>query len=233
MSDKRYVVVGGSAGIGLALVQSLSEAGHQVVVLSRSKDSLSGLANVQHYQCDVLSDEINMEWFGDSVHGLAYCPGTVNLKPIRSLSPELFREDFELNVVSAVKVIQAALKPLKASRKASILLFSTVAVAQGMSFHASIAASKGAIEGLTRSLAAELAPHIRVNCLAPSLTETSLTKRFVADEKKQDAANKRHPLGRFGQPSDFAEIGKLLLTSDSSWISGQVIGVDGGLSTLR
>ena len=233
MDTKNFLVVGGSSGIGLALVKRLSADGHQVIGISRTSESLASIPNVEHVVCDLLTDEVLPEWFGDSLDGLVYCPGTVNLKPFRSLSPDLFREDFELNVVGAVKSVQAALKPLKASGAGSVLLFSTVAVPQGMSFHASIAASKGAIEGLTRSLAAELAPAIRVNALAPSLTESGLTERFVANDDKRKAASERHPLGRFGQPEDFAEVGRLLLTEAGSWITGQVIGVDGGLSTLR
>jgi len=237
VSDKHFAIVGGSSGIGLALVKRLSDVGHRVTVISRTNDALNGLANVNHVQCDMRADDVRPDWFGDSLHGLAYCPGTVNLKPFRSLKPEMFRDDFELNVMGAVKSIQAALKPLKAGSQSgspsSVLMFSTVAVPQGMSFHASVAASKGAIEGLTRSLAAELAPSIRVNCLAPSLTETGLTERFVSSDEKREAANQRHPLGRIGQPQDLAELGTLLLTDAGSWITGQVIGVDGGLSTLR
>ncbi|MDG2013741.1 MAG: SDR family NAD(P)-dependent oxidoreductase [Pirellulaceae bacterium] len=233
MSAKKYAIIGGSSGIGLALVKRLSEAGHQVIVVSRTSESLAGLSQVEHIACDLTQDEVSTEWFGDSLDGLAYCPGTINLRSFRSLSPQLFRDDFELNVVGAVKVIQAALKPLKASGQGSVLLFSTVAATQGMSFHASIAASKGAIEGLTRSLAAELAPLVRVNALAPSLTETPLSERLVSNDEKRKAAGDRHALKRIGQPADFAELGQLLLTEAGSWITGQVIGVDGGLSTLR
>jgi NAD(P)-dependent dehydrogenase (short-subunit alcohol dehydrogenase family) len=233
VSEKHFVIVGGSSGIGLAIVRRLAADGHRITVISRSSESLQSVSGVHHVACDLRQDEVQPEWFGESVDGLAYCPGTVNLKSFRSLSPETFREDFELNVVGAVQVIQAALKPLKASGCGSVLLFSTVAVPQGMSFHASVAASKGAVEGLTRTLASELAPSIRVNCLAPSLTRTGLTERFVADDKKLDAANKRHPLGRIGQPEDFTAISHVLLTDEGSWITGQVIGVDGGLSTLR
>ena len=233
MSAKKYAIIGGSTGIGLALVQRLSESGHQVLVISRTAEALATLENVEHIACDLSHDEVSAEWFGDTLDGLAYCPGTINLRSFRSLSPQLFRDDFELNVVGAVKVIQAALKPLKASGHGSVLLFSTVAVTQGMGFHASIAASKGAIEGITRSLAAELAPQIRVNALAPSLTETPLSERLVSNDEKRKVAGDRHALKRIGQPEDFADLGELLLTEAGSWITGQVIGVDGGLSTLR
>lgn len=233
MTTGKYVVVGGSSGIGLGLVQKLSSSGHQVIVISRTADALVNLENVEHITCDLREDEVLPEWFGDSIDGLAYCPGTVNLKSFRGMSAQLFRDDFELNVVGAVKTIQAGLKPLKASGRGSVLLFSTVAATQGMSFHASIAAAKGAIEGLTRSLAAELAPAIRVNALAPSLTATGLTERLVSTEEKRKSAGERHALKRIGEPADFAELGQLLLTDSGSWITGQVIGVDGGLSTLR
>lgn len=233
MSESCYVVVGGSSGIGLGIVERLAAEGKQVVVLSRTGDSLAGLAGVSHVAVDLSKDEVTKEMLPDSICGLAYCPGTLNLRSFRALKPETFREDFELNLIGAVKVLQAALNGLKSADAASVVTFSTVAVRQGMPMHASIAVSKGAIEGLTRSLASELAPKIRVNCLAPALTDTTLTARFFADETKAAAMGEKYALKRTGTVADLAEMACFLLSDKSSWVTGQVIGVDGGMSTLR
>jgi 3-oxoacyl-[acyl-carrier protein] reductase len=238
MSSLQYLIVGGSKGIGLGLVQQLTEAGHQLTVLSRTPGALPGLPNVNHVAFDAATDEVPLADLPSSIHGLAYCPGSLNLRAFRSLKPDVFRADFEINVVGAIRVVQAVLPALKlaaqeATSPSSVLLFSTVAVGQGMFAHASIAASKGAIEGLTRSLAAELSPEIRVNCLAPALTQTSLTEKFFSDSAKIAALGEKYPLGRSGQVTDLAKIGAFLLGPDSSWITGQVMGVDGGMSTVR
>ena len=163
----------------------------------------------------------------------SYCPGSINLRSFRSLKPEVFREDFELNVMGAIKVLHASLAGLKKHGSSSVLLFSTVAVKQGMNAHASIAASKGAIEGLTRTLAAEFAAHSRVNCLAPALTDTPLTEKFFADPEKAKSLGEKYPLGRTGTVDDLATAGAFLLGGESSWITGQVWGVDGGMSNVR
>lgn len=232
MSDN-YLVVGGSKGIGLAITKRLSTDGHHVTVLSRSSDQLQTLDRITHHTVDVTTDEISPDLIPTEVKGLVYCPGSINLRSFRSLKPEIYRSDFELNVIGAVKSITAALKPLKAASPASVLMFSTVAVGQGMPMHASIAASKGAIEGLMRTLAAELSPEIRVNCIAPALTNTPLTGRFFTDETKAAAMADRYPLKRTGTVEDMAAAAHLLLTQAGSWITGQVIGIDGGMSTVR
>ena len=231
--QKNYVIVGGSSGIGLNLVTRLTERGNHVRVFSRSGEALDGIPNVRHVSLDIVKEEIDPSSMPSEIHGLAYCIGSINLAPIRRLQAEDLNIDLQLNVVGAVKVVQAALTGMRAAKSSSILLFSTVAVAQGMPMHCSVAAAKGAVEGLTRSLAAELAPKIRVNCVAPSLTETPLAERLLATDKQQEAMAQRHPLKRFGQPEDIGSIAEFLLGDDSSWITGQVIGVDGGLSTLR
>lgn len=233
MSTEQYVVVGGSKGIGFGILQRLLADGHQVTVLSRSADQIAGLDGVTHHVCDVITDEISSAMLPDSIKGMAYCPGSINLRSFRSLKAEVFRNDFELNVIGAVRVIQAALPALKNASQSSVLLFSTIAVSQGMYAHASIAASKGAIEGLTRTLAAELSPEIRVNCLAPALTRTSLTEKFFADPEKAKSIGEKYPLGRSGTADDLASLGHFLLGPKSSWITGQVIGVDGGMSSVR
>jgi NAD(P)-dependent dehydrogenase (short-subunit alcohol dehydrogenase family) len=166
--------------------------------------------------------------------GVAYCPGSINLKPFRSLKSDAFLDDFQINVLGAVKVLQASQKALqKAAEPSSVVLFSTVAVAQGMPYHASVAAAKGAVEGLTKSLAAEWAPSTRVNCIAPSLTDTPMAARLLNSDEKKSAAAARHPLRKIGKAEDIAALASFLLSSQSSWMTGQVIGLDGGLSSLR
>jgi NAD(P)-dependent dehydrogenase (short-subunit alcohol dehydrogenase family) len=233
MSKKSYLISGGSSGIGLALVKKLSDKGSEVLVVSRRGESLAGLSGVRHLKKDLLMDEISERELPQTLHGVAYCPGSITLKPFRSLKPEQFLEDFNINVLGAVKVLQAAQKALKHANNAGVVLFSTVAVGQGMPFHASIAAAKGAIEGLTRSLAAEWAPSIRVNCIAPSLTDTPLAERLLSSPEKREASGNRHPLKRVGTPEEVAALAHFLLSGDSSWMSGQVIGLDGGMSALR
>ena len=228
-----YVVVGGSKGIGLGIVRRLVAAGESVTVLSRTAANLAELDNVTHVALDVTRDEVSSDMFPEQIKGLAYCPGSINLRSFRSLKPDMFREDFELNVIGAVKTLQCALSALKKAAPASVLLFSTVAVGQGMPMHSSIAVSKGAIEGLTRTLAAELAPEVRVNCVAPALTQTSLTERFFKDEEKATALASRYPLGRTGTVDDIASVGQMLLSEESSWVTGQTIGVDGGMANVR
>jgi NAD(P)-dependent dehydrogenase (short-subunit alcohol dehydrogenase family) len=233
MSDKNFIVVGGSKGIGLGITKRLADRGHQVTVLSRTADSLGGLAGVSHQIFDVTTDELDKSSLPEMIAGVAYCPGSINLRSFRSLKPEVFREDFELNVIGAIKVLQASLAGLKRHGDSSVLLFSTVAVSQGMHAHASIAASKGAIEGLTRSLAAELSPHTRVNCLAPALTNTPLTEKFFADPEKAKSLAEKYPLGRTGTVDDLSATGVFLLDGESDWITGQVWGVDGGMARIR
>ncbi len=230
---KNYLVVGAGSGIGLALTKLLSEKGHKVYAMTSQPENLDQLQNIELVQADFLSADWKGEDLPESLDGLVYCPGTINLKPLRGLKVDDFRHDFEVNVIGAVKVIQAALKALKKGGHASIVLFSTVAVAQGMPFHASIAAAKGAVEGLAKSLAAELAPTIRVNAIAPSLTETPLASRLLSSPEKMEASANRHPLKRIGQAGDIAHMAAFLLSDQTSWITGQVIGVDGGMAALK
>ena len=233
MQGNNYIIVGGSSGIGLALVKLISSAGGNVLVLSRTGEALVGLPNVQHHTLDILTDEIPTEVVPAEIHGLAYCPGSIILKPFRSLKPEQFQTDFNINVLGAVKTLKACFKSLKKSGSGSVVLFSSVAAQHGMPFHASIAAAKGAIEGLTRSLSAEWAPNIRVNCIAPSLTDTPLAGRLLATPEKKEASGQRHPLKRVGEAAEIAEMGAFLLSNKTGWMTGQVIGLDGGMSRAR
>lgn len=221
---KHYLIVGGSSGIGQTLTQQLRDSGHHVTTASRHHADITW---------DVLQDAPDLSSLPDTIDGLVYAPGSINLKPFARLTDQDFLEDFSLNVLGAVRVVRALLPRLKQADQASVVLFSTVAVAQGMPFHTSVAASKGAIEGLTRSLAAELAPRIRVNAIAPSLTHTPLAGKLLNTDDKIKAAGERHPLRRIGQPEDIAALAAFLLSDASSWISGQIIAADGGMSALR
>ena len=224
-----YIVFGGSRGIGSAVVESLVLQGHAVWSVSRNGQAPSGAHPIAW---DAISDEPILD-LPSEIHGVVYAPGSINLKPFRGLKLEEFRADFELNAMGAVKALQACLPAMKSAGKASVVLFSTVAVQSGMSFHASIAMAKGAIEGLTRSLAAEWAPLIRVNAIAPSLVNTDLAARLLSTPEKVEASGKRHPLQRVGEPNDIASAVLFLLGEGSDWMTGQVMSVDGGMGSLR
>ncbi|MDX1905119.1 MAG: SDR family oxidoreductase [Thermonemataceae bacterium] len=232
---KTYLVVGGSSGIGLATTKLLVQNGHSVWVASRNfTEELQNLG-IKHITWDVNEAADNRFEGIESLDGLVYCPGTINLKPFHRLSRQDFQNELNINVLGAIDVLQQTFKQLKnAPNGASVVLFSTVAATLGMNFHASIATAKGALEGLAKSLAAEWAgAQIRVNVIAPSLTDTPLAAKLLAGEDKKDAANKRHPLGRVGKAEDLAEMTYFLLSEKSSWITGQIIGVDGGMGSLK
>ena len=234
METKNMLVIGGSSGIGLELARILTEQKYSVYVGSRTSEALADLPGVKHLPVDVSEASLELDDLPPQLHGLAYCPGTIRLRPFQRLEREAFLEDFNINLLGAVNVIQRCLPRLRKSKTgASILLFSTVAVQTGMAFHASIASAKGAVEGLTRSLAAEFAPRIRVNAIAPSLTETNLAESLLSTEDKRRAAAERHPLKRIGTPGDIARLAAHLLSDDGSWITGQIIHVDGGMGALR
>ncbi|HOY04232.1 MAG TPA: SDR family oxidoreductase [Saprospiraceae bacterium] len=232
-TGKTYLLIGGSHGIGLALVQKLTAQGHQVIVLSRTPGVLQDLPNVTHHTFDVLHDNFPTEVLPADLHGLVYLPGTINLRGFASIKPEQFREELEINCIGAIRCIQASLKALKQGSVGSIVLFSTVAVGVGMPFHSSIAAAKGAVEGLTRALAAELAPVIRVNCIAPSLTDTPLAEKLLNTLEKREASAQRHPLKRVGTSEEIAALAAFLLSEDAAWMTGQVLHADGGMSAIK
>ena len=230
--SKNILIVGASSGIGLETAKSLLTKGYNIFSASRNQPDLAGIT---HITWDAQNpDGTVFASLPDEINGVVYCPGTINLKPFHRLSQEDFKNDFQINVLGAVSVLQAILPRLKKADGASIVLFSTVAVKIGLGFHASVAASKGAIEGLTLSLAAELSSNkIRVNCVAPSLTDTPLAKNLLSTDEKKEASNKRHPIGRFGTSADIANITTFLISDESSWITGQVLGVDGGMGSIK
>jgi NAD(P)-dependent dehydrogenase (short-subunit alcohol dehydrogenase family) len=235
LKGKNYLVVGGSSGIGFSLVSQLIEHGSTVYVASRTfPEALQAIGAKQIY-LDVLGEDFSaLSILPDVLDGIAYCPGSINLKPFHRLTNDDFLKDFRINVLGAVGTLQAVLKNLKAASGAAVVLFSTVAVAQGMGFHASIASSKAAVEGLAKSLAAEwAASKIRVNVVAPSLTDTPLASNLLSTPEKREASDKRHALGRVGRSEEVAAAALYLLGTQSGWITGQILHIDGGLSVVR
>jgi NAD(P)-dependent dehydrogenase (short-subunit alcohol dehydrogenase family) len=234
MKGKKYVVIGGSSGIGLESVRLLIEAGAEVYAASRNQSDDLKNTEAHFIELDVTGDVQSLKAIDGPIDGLLYCPGTINLRPFKALKIEDFQRDLEVNFLGAVKVVQHFLKQLKESGSASVVLFSTVAVTQGMGFHSSIAASKGAVEGFARSLAAELASlNIRVNVIAPSLTDTPLAAQLLATKEKREASEKRHPLNKIGTAEQLATMATFLLSDKSAWITGQIMHVDGGLSAIK
>lgn len=232
--DKNILIIGASSGIGLALTNQLAAQDATVYAASRHR-SEKWPAAVHFQELDVMENpETIASFLPEQLHGLVYSVGNINLKPFSRIKAEELTADFQLNVVGAAMVIQQALKSLKNATGASVVLISSVAVKTGMGFHASTAAAKGALEGFAVALAAELAgQNIRVNVVAPSLTETPMAEKFLNTPDKKEAAAKRHPIGRFGTPSDISSAIAFLLSDNSSWITGQVLAVDGGMSSLR
>ncbi|WP_378174622.1 SDR family NAD(P)-dependent oxidoreductase [Aquimarina sp. SS2-1] len=228
---KNILLIGGSHGIGFEIALKLYK-NHNIYIASRTSENLGNL-EVTHIPYDASTDEIDTTKLPDQLDGFVYCPGSINLKPFKMLSPDAFQEDMQINFMFLIKIMHSILPQLKNSEQASLVFFSTVAVKVGMPFHTSVAAAKGAIEGFAKALAAEYAPKFRVNVIAPSLTDTPLAERLLGNEKKREKMDERHPLKRVGEAEDIANIAKFLLSDESSWITGQVLGVDGGMSTLN
>jgi 3-oxoacyl-[acyl-carrier protein] reductase len=230
MESKNYVLIGGSYGIGAVLAEKLLQQGHAVFVMSRTQPAITG---IQYVPFDAEKGGVDLSKLSNVIHGIAYLPGTIQLKPFHRFTDDDFIADFKLNTVGAARAVRELLTPLKAAEQSSIVFFSTVAVQQGMPFHASVAMAKGALEGLTRSLAAELAPKIRVNAIAPSITDTPLAAKILSNEDKKKISGERHPLKRVGEATDIAAAAAFLLTDASAWMTGQILHVDGGLSSVR
>ena len=230
---KNYLIIGGSGGIGMALAKQLAQSGNNVIATYNKNEPVLVGSNIRFHQLNVLDEIVNVDFLPDDLSGIAYCPGCINLRPFERIKPIDFESDYKLQVIGAIKIIQAVLPKLKKAENASIVLFSTVAVQSGFPFHTQVAASKGAIEGLTKALAAEYAPKIRVNCIAPSLTDTPLAANLLNSDQKKEANAARHPLKRIGTAEDIAHIAAFLLSEKASWITGQIMHVDGGMSSLK
>ena len=235
---RTVAIVGDSRGIGSALREQLLDQGVRVIGVSRSGVQRGGEhPNYQSLVFDAVAHPCDLSGFTDRLDGLVYCPGTIKLKPLRGLKAEQFEEDFRINVLGAVQTLQANHALLKAAAaagvKPGVVLFSTVAVQTGMAFHASIAASKGAVEGLVRTLAAEWAPDVRVNAVAPSLTDTSLAATLLGNDAKRESAAERHPLKKVLSADEVASAAAYLVSNHAGGITGQVIQVDAGIGAVR
>ena len=228
-----YLVIGGSSGIGLQVVNDLAKQGHRVYATYNKHETSGAHPNISYHPLNVLDETIQMSFLPETIDGLVYCPGAISLRPFARISAADFASDYQLQVIGAVKCIQEALPKLKSSEAASIVLFSTVAVQLGLNFHSLVSASKGAIEGLTKALSAELAPKIRVNCIAPSLTNTPLAESLLNTEQKLEANAQRHPLKRIGSTQDISNMVEFLITSKSGWMTGQILHLDGGMSSIK
>tara|TARA_B100001769_G_C22008337_1_gene541911 strand:+ start:271 stop:996 length:726 start_codon:yes stop_codon:yes gene_type:complete len=238
MNEKKILVFGGSGSIGKALARKLILDNYHPIILSRNENELKDISKeikCDYRVCDVLNidriKEISQE-FKDKIFGIAYCVGSIDLKPLKTTKDEDFLESFKINTLGAINVIKFNQETL-ARNNGSILLYSTIAVKQGFTNHSIVSTAKGAIEGLTLSLAAEFAPKIRVNCIAPSLTDAKMTQRLISNETIKKAIENMHPLPKIGSGDDFADIGSFLLSNKNSWITGQIFHIDGGRSTLR
>ena len=234
----KKLILGATGSIGSSLSRKIVSDGGEVHLVGRDEKSLSDLAselNSSFTVADVLeenfSDKIIKDLGDTPLNGLAYCVGSIDLKPIKMTKKSDYMQSFNLNLISATEIIRSTSENLK-KNKGSIVLFSTVAVKRGFTNHSIVASAKGAIEGLTVSLAAEFAPNIRVNCIAPSLTKSKISNFLLKNEKIAEGIAKLHPLKRIGEGSDSSSVANFLLSSNSSWITGQIFGVDGGRSSL-
>jgi 3-oxoacyl-[acyl-carrier protein] reductase len=225
---KNIVIIGGSKGIGSAILLQQLET-NQVFNISRTAPEIEH-PNLIHYPIDVLNDVLPEI---ENIDSLIYCPGSINLKPISSLSIDDFRNDFEINVIGAVKTIQKYLPVLKKGNNPSIVLFSTVAVKLGMPFHASIATAKAGVEGLVKSLGAELASVVRINAIAPTITETSLSAGILRNDRMKENMVERHPMKNYLKPNEVAHMANFLISDGAKSISGQIFNMDYGIVSFK
>jgi 3-oxoacyl-[acyl-carrier protein] reductase len=231
-ANKNILIVGATAGIGAEIYNQLTAQGANVYTIARRPLPEN---EAQHLQLDLSADfQLAESQLPATLHGIVYCAGSINLKPFNRFSEADFLQDYKINFLSAARILQTAMRALKNAQGASVVLFSTVAVQTGFGFHASISAAKGAVEGLTRTLAAEWAlSKIRVNAIAPSLTDTPLAANLLSTPEKREASNKRHPLNRVGTASELASAAVFLLSEQSSWTTGQILHIDGGMSSVK
>ncbi|NDV16599.1 SDR family oxidoreductase [Muricauda sp. TY007] len=226
---KNILLIGGSYGIGLEMAKMLSKE-NEVFIASRSNEHLSNI-DATHIPFDALNEDISDKAIPETLDGFVYCPGSINLKPFKTMGIDTIQNDMEINFIALARTVKSIINRM--NEGSSMVFFSTVAVGTGMPFHTSVSAAKGAIEGFARALAAEYAPKIRVNVIAPSLVDTPLSERLLSNDKKKEMMSERHPMKRVGSATDIANMAVFLLNSDNSWITGQVIGVDGGMSSLN
>lgn len=229
---KNYLIIGASSGIGKALAEQLVESGNKVYASYHTQYTTSK-ENLIYQPYNALDHKAELQGLPNTLDGFIYCPGSINLKPFARIKSEDFISDYDLQVGGAIRALQQVLPLLKKADQPNIIFFSTVAVQNGFNFHSQVSSSKGAIEGLTKALAAEFAPKIRVNAIAPSLTDTPLASRLLGTEEKKIANAQRHPLKQIGSAENIAKIVAFLLSEDSSWITGQILHADGGISSIR
>jgi NAD(P)-dependent dehydrogenase (short-subunit alcohol dehydrogenase family) len=228
---RNILIIGASSGIGFSTAELLSNNNYKV--FGSYNSSVQRADRAEYFHLDVSQEEWDLSTLPEVIDGLVYCPGKINLKPFARLKAEDYLDDYKIQVLGAVKAVQLILPKLKKSNSASIVLFSTVAVQTGFSFHSIVSSSKGAIEGLTRALAAEFSPSIRVNCIAPSITDTPLAGSLLNTPEKKEANAIRHPLKKVGEPKDIANAVAFLISEESAWMTGQIMHIDGGISNLR
>jgi 3-oxoacyl-[acyl-carrier protein] reductase len=226
--SKRILIIGGSKGIGNAIVNAILPE-NEVINLSRTRPEITN-PKFKHHPFDILNSEFPEI---DSLDCLIYCPGSINLKPISRLSLQDFRSDFEINVLGAIRAIQHYLPALKKGKNPSILMFSTVATKLGMPFHSSVAVAKSGVEGLVKSLGAELAPTIRVNAIAPTITQTELASKLLRNEQMEENMKERHPLKKILSPNEVASMAAFLISDNALSFSGQVFEMDCGIVSFK
>ncbi len=230
--ERNILIIGGNSGVGIELIKQLASEGCNVVAAARDDREIATVPGVSFQRFDALDRGAALS-LPEKLDGVVYCPGTIQLKPFHQLTDEDFDRELQINFFGALNVIRQALPSLKQSAAASIVFFSTVAVDTGIPFHAGIASAKGALEGLMLTLAAELAPKIRVNGLSLSLTDTALSAKLLSSDEKRNASAQRHPLKRIGDPAEVARAAGFLLGADSGFMTGQIMKIDGGISTLK
>lgn len=225
---KKLVIIGASSGIGKSIMEKFKTT-YEIIVIQRSASNVVH-ENVSEFLLDVVHDDLPEI---EKIDALIYCPGSINLKPFGRMQLDVFKNDYEINVLGAIKVLHKYLPVLKKSERPSVLLFSTVAVKMGMPFHSSVASAKGAVEGLVKSLAAEYAPAIRINAIAPTLTNTNLASKILRNDKLKQVSADRHPLKRYLEPEEVADMAGFLISEKAAGLSGQIIEMDCGIVNLK
>lgn len=229
--EKNILIIGANSDIGFEISNLATADGHNIYTTSRDDANINNFENF--FQLDPNDSLDALDDLPEDIHGLVYCPGSINLRSLQRLTLDDIKNEMEINFYGAFNIIKKVLPNLKKNEGASVVLFSTVAVKTGMPMHSSIAAAKGAVEGLAKSLAAELAPRVAVNCVAPSIVDTKLAANILSTDERKQASADRHPLKTIGSPKLIAISSYNLLAAKENWITGQVIAIDGGLSSIK